>query len=144
MTGADGLEGLVRRALPEAAAGLSDVAVAQLAAYLRLLARWNKAYNLTSVRDPADMATRHVGDSLTALPFLAGDRFTAADIAFCALGAPMVMPPEYGGPLPAAESLPSDVQTKLRRWIDHPAGQYILRMYASHRNQKAKSTILAP
>jgi 16S rRNA (guanine527-N7)-methyltransferase len=74
VTGADGLEGLVRRALPEAAAGLSDGAVAQLAAYLRLLARWNQAYNLTSVRDPADMATRHVGDSLTALPFLTGDR----------------------------------------------------------------------
>lgn len=74
MTGADGLEGLVRRALPEVAAGLPDEAVAQLAAYLRLLARWNQAYNLTSVRDPADMATRHVGDSLTALPCLAGDR----------------------------------------------------------------------
>jgi 16S rRNA (guanine527-N7)-methyltransferase len=74
VTGADGLEALVRRALPEAAAGLADAAVAQLAAYLRLLARWNQAYNLTSVRDPADMATRHVGDSLTALPFLAGDR----------------------------------------------------------------------
>lgn len=73
MTGADGLDGLVRRALPGAAADLTEAAVAQLAAYLRLLARWNQAYNLTSVRDPADMATRHVGDSLTALPFLAGD-----------------------------------------------------------------------
>jgi 16S rRNA (guanine527-N7)-methyltransferase len=74
VTGADGLEDLIRRALPEAAAGLPDAAVAQLASYLRLLARWNQAYNLTSIRDPAGMATRHIGDSLTVLPFLAGDR----------------------------------------------------------------------
>ena len=39
----------------------------QLLAYLGLIAKWNKVYNLTAVRDPADMLTHHVLDSLAAL-----------------------------------------------------------------------------
>lgn len=77
-------------------------------------------------------------------PFLAGDRFTAADLAFCSLGAPMVMPEGYGGPLPTLESLPVEAQNGLHRWREHPAGRYILRIYASHRHAKATSSILAP
>lgn len=77
-------------------------------------------------------------------PFLAGDRFTAADIAFCALAAPMVMPEGYGGPLPSLQSLPDDAHHTVTRWREHSAGRYILRMYASHRYAKATSSILAP
>ncbi len=36
----------------------------KLLAYLDLLAKWNKVYNLTAVRDPAEMLTHHVLDSL--------------------------------------------------------------------------------
>lgn len=43
-------------------------------AYVRLLAKWNNAYNLTAVRDPEEMITRHVLDSLTLLPYLHGQR----------------------------------------------------------------------
>jgi 16S rRNA (guanine527-N7)-methyltransferase len=39
----------------------------QLLAYLGLIAKWNKVYNLTAVRDPADMLTHHLLDSLAAL-----------------------------------------------------------------------------
>jgi 16S rRNA (guanine527-N7)-methyltransferase len=39
----------------------------QLLAYLGLIAKWNKVYNLTAVRDPADMLTHHLLDSLSAL-----------------------------------------------------------------------------
>ena len=39
----------------------------QLLAYLGLIVKWNKAYNLTAVRDPADMLTHHLLDSLSAL-----------------------------------------------------------------------------
>jgi 16S rRNA (guanine527-N7)-methyltransferase len=43
-----------------------------LLAYLGQLVRWNEAYNLTSVRDPADMVTRHLLDSLAVAPFARG------------------------------------------------------------------------
>jgi len=41
-----------------------------LMAYLQLLVKWNKAYNLTAVRDPQEMISRHLLDSLSVLPHL--------------------------------------------------------------------------
>ncbi|SHL45148.1 16S rRNA (guanine(527)-N(7))-methyltransferase RsmG [Pseudomonas punonensis] len=43
----------------------------QLLAYLALLIKWNKAYNLTAVRDPDGMVSRHLLDSLSVVPFVA-------------------------------------------------------------------------
>lgn len=43
---------------------------AALAQYVALLEKWNGAYNLTAVRAPEEMVTRHVLDSLVVLPFL--------------------------------------------------------------------------
>jgi 16S rRNA (guanine527-N7)-methyltransferase len=42
--------------------------------YVELLAKWNQAYNLTAVRDPVEMVTRHLLDSLAIAPFLCGGR----------------------------------------------------------------------
>jgi len=38
--------------------------------YLQLLVRWNKTYNLTAIRDPGQMITRHLLDSLAVLPWI--------------------------------------------------------------------------
>ncbi|QQS54184.1 MAG: 16S rRNA (guanine(527)-N(7))-methyltransferase RsmG [Candidatus Competibacteraceae bacterium] len=46
----------------------------RLAVFLSLLERWNRAYNLTAVRDPEAMVVRHVLDSLSILPWLEGMR----------------------------------------------------------------------
>ena len=43
----------------------------QLLAYLELLIKWNKAYNLTAVRNPDEMVSRHLLDSLSLVPFVA-------------------------------------------------------------------------
>ncbi len=54
---------------------LEDDAQDRLIDYLELLVRWNKTYNLTAIRDPEEMISRHLIDSLTILPFLNGKRF---------------------------------------------------------------------
>lgn len=46
----------------------------QLITYLQALARWNKAYNLTAVRDPEAMVTRHILDCLAIAEFVVGPR----------------------------------------------------------------------
>ena len=53
-------------------------AVGRLLDYLALLERWNAAYNLTAIRDPAEMVTRHLLDALAILPYVQGD--TLADL----------------------------------------------------------------
>ncbi len=47
----------------------------QLLAYLALLIKWNKAYNLTAVRDPDEMVSRHLLDSLSIMSFIDGERW---------------------------------------------------------------------
>ena len=47
---------------------LTEAQVALLLDYLALLQKWNKVYNLTAVRDPAEMMTHHLLDSLSAIP----------------------------------------------------------------------------
>lgn len=51
---------------------LSDAQIGQLMDYLGLLAKWNAVYNLTAVRNPAQMVTQHLLDSLAVVPAFAG------------------------------------------------------------------------
>ncbi|MCI1006864.1 16S rRNA (guanine(527)-N(7))-methyltransferase RsmG [Herbaspirillum sp. C7C8] len=53
---------------------LSDAQIDKLMAYQALLAKWNKVYNLTALRDPAQMVTHHLLDSLSAMSAFAGAR----------------------------------------------------------------------
>ncbi|WAT00588.1 16S rRNA (guanine(527)-N(7))-methyltransferase RsmG [Rouxiella chamberiensis] len=60
-----------------AAAGIAlpDQQKQQLIGYVELLHKWNKTYNLTSVRDPMEMLVRHILDSIVVNPHLEGNRF---------------------------------------------------------------------
>jgi len=60
------------------AQSLDAALAAPLLRYLGLLVRWNKAYNLTAVRDPREMVTRHLLDSLAMQPYIASG--TLADL----------------------------------------------------------------
>ena len=55
---------------------LPETAPARLIEYLELLVKWNKAYNLTAVRDPSQMVSKHLLDSLAVLPYI-GDGLIA-------------------------------------------------------------------
>jgi len=48
--------------------------IEQLLAYHQLLLKWNRAYNLTAVRDPLEMISRHLIDSLSILPWVGAGR----------------------------------------------------------------------
>ncbi|MEB4677014.1 16S rRNA (guanine(527)-N(7))-methyltransferase RsmG [Enterobacteriaceae bacterium G50] len=63
------------RLLDEAGISLTDHQKNQLVAYVDMLNKWNKAYNLTSVRDPNEMLIRHILDSIVVAPHLQGQRF---------------------------------------------------------------------
>ncbi|MBI0104306.1 16S rRNA (guanine(527)-N(7))-methyltransferase RsmG [Gilliamella sp. W8145] len=43
--------------------------------YVEMLNKWNKAYNLTAVRDPSEMLIKHIMDSLVVSPYLVGNTF---------------------------------------------------------------------
>jgi 16S rRNA (guanine527-N7)-methyltransferase len=55
-----------------AALGLDPTLAEPLARYLSLLQRWNAAYNLTAIRDPREMVTKHLLDSLAMAPAIVG------------------------------------------------------------------------
>jgi len=56
--------------LGEIGLNLSSVQIDQLLVYQDLIAKWNKVYNLTALRDPQEMLTHHLLDSLAAIPSL--------------------------------------------------------------------------
>lgn len=62
----------VAQALPSLGLTLSAAQTDALTAYLDLISKWTRVYNLTAVRDPAEMVTHHLLDCLTAMAPLAG------------------------------------------------------------------------
>jgi 16S rRNA (guanine527-N7)-methyltransferase len=69
------LAALLDRGLRALGLPLPDDAREKLLRYVALLARWNRTYNLTAIREPARMVTHHLLDCLAALPVL--DRLAA-------------------------------------------------------------------
>lgn len=61
--------------LTELDQGYSEHQIEQLIAYLLLLHRWNRAYNLTAIKEPEAMLIRHLLDSLAVTSYLRGKRF---------------------------------------------------------------------
>jgi 16S rRNA (guanine527-N7)-methyltransferase len=52
----------------------NEAQIGRLLAFLKLIGKWNKAYNLTAIRHPEDMARLHLLDSLAVLPYIKGRR----------------------------------------------------------------------
>ena len=66
-------------------------------------------------------------------PYLCGERFSAADLTFAALAAPLIVPPAYGVPLPRPDQLSAPLRALVERAREHPAGRYALALFASKR-----------
>jgi len=65
--------------------------VSTLLAYLDILVRWNQTYNLTAVRTASEMIPRHLLDSLSVLPWLAGRRLMDAGSGAGLPGVPLAI-----------------------------------------------------
>ena len=84
-----GLRHLVEDALPALGLALTATQIDVLMSYLDLISKWTRVYNLTAVRDPAEMVTHHLLDCLAAIAPLAAHFET---IRAGRLAAPMLVP----------------------------------------------------
>lgn len=64
---------LLKQGIKQLALPITEQQQEQLLGYLELLAKWNKAYNLTAVRDINEMVSRHLLDSLSIVPYIKGN-----------------------------------------------------------------------
>ncbi|WP_322085094.1 glutathione S-transferase family protein [Burkholderia sp. BCC1999] len=67
--------------------------------------------------------------------FLVAERFTAADLTFAALAAPVLFPPGYRAAYPALDHVPAAMRDEVLRLRDTSAGQFALRLYAEERDR---------
>ena len=68
-----GCEQCLKKGVDELRLDVTDEQVALLLHYVALLSKWNKAFNLTAVRDPNEMIVRHILDSLSVVRELRGE-----------------------------------------------------------------------
>jgi glutathione S-transferase len=71
--------------------------------------------------------------------YLCGERFTAADLSFACMAAPILLPPQYGIRLPKLEEVPPAARADVERFRRHPAGQFGLRLFAEDKPQAPKN-----
>jgi 16S rRNA (guanine527-N7)-methyltransferase len=69
------LKSRLQSLLAQTSLQLTELQISQLVTLVEQLDKWNKAYNLTSVRDPMEMLVKHILDSLVVSPYLQGQRF---------------------------------------------------------------------
>ena len=71
-------------------------------------------------------------------PFLTGERFTAADLTFAALAAPVLCPAECRAVQPAFDALPAAMREEITRLRGTEAGQFALRLFADERDSDGR------
>jgi glutathione S-transferase len=88
------------------------------------------AHSEQRVRETFDRVGERLADGR---PYLCGEGFTAADLTFAALAAPVLVPDGYGVPLPSVEELPAPMAAVVEELREHAAGAHALRMYREQR-----------
>lgn len=102
-----------------------------IAGLIRGLGLGDRAIDRAQVRIAAVFEL--VGERIKDRPYLVGDRFTAADLTFAALGAPAVLPPTYAFGLPPLDRLPEDMRRAAQAMRSTAAGDFVMRLYRDHR-----------
>ncbi|PKM11531.1 MAG: 16S rRNA (guanine(527)-N(7))-methyltransferase RsmG [Gammaproteobacteria bacterium HGW-Gammaproteobacteria-3] len=117
-------------------AGLNDLGlalengqIAQLLDFIKLIDKWNKTYNLTAIRDKADMVSLHLLDSLSLLPFMEGSRVIDIGTGAGLPGLPLAIC------LPETEFTLLDSNAKKTRFVQQAILELKLRNVTVHRGR---------
>jgi len=94
------------------------------------ISKANVEIGLNTVNAVFDDVAARLGDGRR---YLCGAQFTAADLSFACMAAPVLLPPEYGIRLPRLEQAPLAARADILRFSAHPAGQFALKLFAEHR-----------
>lgn len=108
----------------ELARGIAELGLAvdseqrrRLLAFVDLICKWSRAYNLTAVRDPELMVSRHLLDSLSIAPYLHGDRLLDVGTGAGLPGIPLAIA------FPARQVVLLDSNGKKTRFCIHAAAE---------------------
>ena len=129
------LRSLWSRGVPRVEASMVPV----IAPVARLLVR--KAYKITPESAQRSIERvrgifQNVDERLSdGRQFLAGGRFTAADLTFAALAAPVLLPVECRAVQPALDEVPAGMREEVVRLRDTEAGRFVLRLFAQERGR---------
>jgi len=106
-------------------------AMKRLSSWRLAISQDGAAKALATVRTMFDEVSARLGSGQR---FLVGERFSAADLAFASLAAPVLLPRGYGVPAPTLEEAPVAMRTEIKQLRATRAGTFALRLYAEERN----------
>jgi len=107
------LRGLLARGCAQLNIKLPPSVEEKLLDFVALLSRWNETYNLTGIRVPEEMLSKHLLDSLSVLPFLKGNRLVDVGSGAGLPGIPLALA------CPERHFVLLDSQGKKTRFITH-------------------------
>ncbi len=110
----------LQRGLAGLSLTLSEQQQDQLLHYLGLLIKWNRAYNLTAIRDPQEMVSKHLLDSLSVAPFIRGERLLDVGTGAGLPGIPLAIV------YPEKEFELLDANSKKTRFLTHVVAELVL------------------
>ena len=85
------------------------------------------------IEDTFGRIAQHLADGRR---FLIGDKFSVADLTFAALAAPVLLPDHHPTKFPPLTDLADEARTQMVTWRETPAGQFAMRMYKDHRDER--------
>jgi glutathione S-transferase len=85
------------------------------------------------IEDTFERIAKHLADGRR---YLVGDQFTVADLTFAALAAPVLLPQPHPVAMPPLDEFGDDARAQITAWRESPAGQFGLRIYRDHRDER--------
>ena len=85
------------------------------------------------IEDTFSRLAQHLADGRR---YLIGDSFSVADLTFASLAAPILLPTQHPVAMPPLDEFPEAARTQIAKWRESPAGEFGLRMYRDHRDER--------